>query len=193
MQKSSKTLAIEKLQDVLTELGLDLTDESLVETPGRIYRAWAEFCEHRNTQLVEVLGKQFTSTSDTPLDEFVMVRDIQFSALCAHHFFPFYGHAAIAYLPNKRLVGLSKLSRLVTVASHQAPTLQEYLTRDIGMAISKALQPQGVFVVMEAVHTCASCRGARSSSASTITSYVSGIFRTSSGAKMEVLSMWRGK
>jgi len=155
--------------DLLLALGLDLTDEQLAETPGRMARALLEMTTGPDFSLT-------TFPNDEEYDELVLVRDIPVQSLCEHHMLPFMGVAHVGYLPGERIVGLSKFARMVTFHARR-PQTQERLTKQIADDLHERLRPRGVGVVIEAEHTCMSLRGARASGTRTLTSTLFGVVR----------------
>jgi GTP cyclohydrolase I len=163
----------------LDALGIDRNSESLAGTPARVARAYAEM----------LTPDEFTATTfpnDEGYDELVVVRDIPFSSLCEHHLLPFSGVAHVAYLPGARLLGLSKLARVVT---HYARRLQvqERLTTQVADWLMAELEPKGVGVVMEAEHACMALRGVRATGTRTVTSALSGLVRDDERTRAEFL------
>ena len=127
---------------------------------------------------------------DVTYDQMVIVRDVEFYSLCEHHMLPFFGKAQIAYIPNGKVIGLSKMARLVDVFARRLQ-VQERLTREIADAIEDAIHPQGVGVVMEAQHLCMMMRGVEKQHSSTVTSAMTGVFREQQGTRNEFLSLVR--
>jgi GTP cyclohydrolase I len=171
--------ATESVADFLDALGIDRTTESLAGTPARVARAYAEM----------LTPDDFAATTfpnDEGYDELVVVRDIPFSSLCEHHLLPFSGVAHVAYLPGARLLGLSKLARVVT---HYARRLQvqERLTNQVADWLMTELQPKGVGVVMEAEHACMALRGVRATGTRTVTSALAGLVRDDERTRAEFL------
>lgn len=155
-------------------------DDSALETARRVLRFYAEFRPKKE------LDFKFTTFPAT-VNQMIIVKDIEFTSLCAHHLLPFYGFAHVAYLPNKLMVGLSKIPRLVDFWAHR-PSTQETLAHSIASDLKERLEAQGVAVVMEARHTCMSCRGVHKSQASMVTSEMRGSFLTSGDARNEFLT-----
>jgi GTP cyclohydrolase I len=171
-------------RDLLVALGADLADEGLEDTPRRMSSALAEL----------LTPEAFTATTfpnHGGYDELVVVRDVPFHSLCMHHLLPFQGVAHVAYLPGDRIVGLSKLARVV---EHYARDLQvqERMTKQIADWIDDTLQPRGVGVVLEAEHTCMTLRGIRKPGSRTVTSALHGTVREDARTRQEFLDLVRG-
>ena len=183
------TLAGASVQEIYAELlqriGEDPTRDGLLSTPKRMERSMA-FLTHGYTQSVaDVLHD---ALFDVDYDEMVMVKDIEFYSLCEHHLLPFFGKAHIAYVPNKKVVGLSKIPRIVDVFARRLQ-VQERLTQQIAEAIEEAIDPQGVGVVIEAQHLCMMMRGVQKQSSLTVTSSMRGVFKTQLQTRNEFLSL----
>lgn len=159
----------------------DVWDDSAEDTARRILSAWREFARS------EDMGFKFT-TFPTTANQQIVVNDIKFSSLCAHHLFPFYGVAHVGYLPNKLMVGLSKIPRVVHHFARR-PSTQETMTRDIAKFLKDRLEAMGVAVVIEARHTCMSCRGIREHDAVMRTSEMRGAYMSSPPAREEFLTL----
>jgi GTP cyclohydrolase I len=168
-------------RDLLEALGADTHDESLRETPRRMAAAYAEM-------LTPEPFNATTFPNDGDYDELVVVRDIPFHSLCEHHLLPFVGVAHVGYIPAERIVGLSKLARVV---DHFARNLQvqERLTTQVAGWFQRELQPKGVGVVLEAEHTCMSLRGATKPGTRTVTSALHGLVRDDSRTRQEFLAL----
>lgn len=169
---------------ILEAIGEDPEREGLLETPDRIARMYEEIYSGIGTTAEEHLSKTFTVESN----DLVIEKDITFYSNCEHHLVPFYGKAHIAYIPNGRVTGLSKLARTVEVYAKR-PQLQEKLTSDIADAIMKYLEPQGVFVYIEAEHMCMTMRGIRKPGTRTVTTTSRGVFKENSELRNEVLAL----
>ena len=169
--------------DLLAALGMDLTDEHLTETPGRMARALLEMTTVPDFELT-------TFPNDEDYDELVLVRDIPLQSLCEHHMLPFGGVAHVGYLPADRILGLSKFARMVTFHARR-PQTQERLTKRIADDLHERLRPRGVGVVIEAEHTCMSLRGARVPGTRTLTSTLFGLLRDDPRSRAEFLSLTR--
>ena len=163
--------AIKAIEDLLNALGEDTGREGLKDTPRRVADAFAEFISGEGKSAKEHLEKTFCHEGG----EMVVEKDIEFSSTCEHHLMPFFGKIAIAYIPDGKVVGLSKLARTVEVFSKRLQ-LQERLTDDIAKAIMQYLKPKGVMVVCEGVHTCMTCRGLKKADSKTVTYSVKGNF-----------------
>uniref|UniRef100_A0A674PA53 GTP cyclohydrolase 1 n=1 Tax=Takifugu rubripes TaxID=31033 RepID=A0A674PA53_TAKRU len=172
-------------KNILTELGEDVNREGLLRTPLRAAKAMQFLTKGYNESIKEILNG---AIFDENHEEVVIVKDIEMFSLCEHHLVPFFGKAHIAYLPNKKVVGLSKLARIVEVYSRRFQ-VQERLTKQIASAISEALEPAGVAVVIEAVHMCMVMRGVQKMNASTVTSVMLGSFNEDQDLRREFLSL----
>lgn len=175
--KTAAPIDHEALQDHMTEiligLGLDTDDPSIKDTPARVIKMLASFCQPFDPQALLVRGFQSADTASV-----VSQSDIPFTMLCEHHLMPAIGKAYIAYLPHKgHVVGLSKLSRLVDAVGRERPGLQESINDRIANLMQLYLEPKGVMVVIKAEHTCMTCRGAKAPGVKTTTSIVKGAFR----------------
>jgi GTP cyclohydrolase I len=170
---------------VLTALGQDLSVPGMSETPRRMARAYAE--------MLTVGAFDFTTFPNTEdYDELVLVHGIPLRSLCEHHMLPFVGVAHIGYLPEDRILGLSKFARVVDFFSHRAQT-QERLTKQIAEHLEQRLRPRGVGVVVEAEHSCMSLRGVRATGSRTVTSALFGALRDNPASRAEFLSLARGQ
>jgi len=170
--------------DLLAALGIDLDQDGLRETPGRMARAYAELFSARPFQLT-------TFPNDEGYDELVVARDIPFHSLCEHHLLPFHGVAHIGYLPGERIVGLSKLGRVIDLYARR-PQVQERLTTQVARWLTDTLEPRGVGVVLEAEHLCMSLRGVQKPGARTITSALHGAVRDDPRTRQEFLTLTGG-
>ena len=171
--------------DLLTALGLRIDTDEMAETPRRMVSAYAE--------MLAVPSFDFTTFANPEqYDQLVLVEDIPVRSLCEHHMLPFVGVAHIGYLPGDRILGLSKLARVVNFFG-QRPQTQERLTQQIAEHLQQQLDPHGVGVVVEAEHTCMSLRGVRAAGARTVTSALFGSLREDAAARAEFLSLTRGR
>lgn len=185
-RKERAGLDIESLvRDILIRVGENPRREGLLETPRRVSRA-LEFLTAGYRRRVEdvVRGAVFAEK----YDEMVIVKDIDFYSLCEHHLLPFFGRAHVAYLPDGRLIGLSKLPRIVDLFARRLQ-LQERMTVQIAEAIEQVLRPKGVAVVVDAQHTCISMRGIEKQHARTVTSAMLGAFRNQTQTRAEFLAL----
>jgi len=173
--------------ELLKRIGEDPARDGLRQTPSRMEKSMAFLTKGYEQTVASVLhGALF----DVDYDEMVMVRDIEFYSLCEHHLLPFFGKAHIAYVPNGKVVGLSKLPRIVEVFARRLQ-VQERLTQQIAEAIDEAIAPQGVGVVIEAQHLCMMMRGVEKQSSLTVTSSLRGVFKTQGQTRSEFLSLVR--
>ncbi|WP_188835946.1 GTP cyclohydrolase I FolE [Flexivirga endophytica] len=165
----------------LVALGIELDSEHLRATPGRMARAWAEMLTPRPFEMT-------TFPNEEAYDELVLARDIPFRSVCEHHLLPFTGRACVAYLPGDRILGLSKLARVV---EHFAcrPQTQERLTKQIADLLQEELQPRAVGVVMAAEHSCMTLRGVQATGSSTVTSTLLGKLRSDPRSRAEFMSL----
>ena len=169
------------VKELLASLGVDLSLEDVRETPRRVAAMYRELLtpgEYTFTTFENAAG----------YDELVLVRDIPFVSLCAHHLLPFTGHAHVAYVPGERIVGLSKLARAV-IHTARSLQVQERLTKQVADLIENELEPKGVGVVIEAEHQCMTIRGVRATGTATVTSTMYGLLRTNSATRQEFLSL----
>src|SRR6266700_3010341 len=163
--------------------------EGLIETPRRVVDAYQELYRGYRECPAELLDRTFTEIGK--YDDFVLVRDISFNSHCEHHMMPFMGRAHIAYKPTERVVGLSKLARLVDVYARRLQT-QEHLTSQITTAIDEILRPHGVGVMLEAEHMCMALRGVEKPGALTVTTHFTGAFREDAAEQVRFMTMLRG-
>jgi GTP cyclohydrolase I len=188
-ERPSRAEAEAAVRTLISYIGEDSAREGLLDTPRRVVEAFDELYRGYGQSPTEVLERTFGETAG--YDDFVLVRDIGFHSHCEHHMMPFYGKAHIAYTPVDRVVGLSKLARLVDIFAHRLQT-QEHLTAQIATAIDAILKPRGVAILLEAEHTCMSVRGVGKSGATTITTRFTGIFRDNPQEQARFLSLARG-
>jgi GTP cyclohydrolase IA len=176
--------AIEKsVKTILTAIGENPDREGLIKTPDRVARAYGELLEgYRTDPLILVNNATFTAD----YDDMVIVRDIEFYSLCEHHMLPFLGRAHVAYLPKGKVIGLSKIPRIVDMFSRRLQ-IQERMTGQIAEFLNTLLEPRGVAVVLEAVHLCGMIRGVRKHDARMTTSSMKGCFRESDITRNEFL------
>jgi GTP cyclohydrolase IA len=170
---------------ILDGIGEDVDRGGLKETPRRVARMYREICAGVGEDPTDLV----TVVEGADFDEMIMVRDIPLSSLCEHHLIPFNGRAHVAYVPNKsgHITGLSKIARVVDVLAKK-PQVQERLTTEIADTIERALDPRGVFVVIEAEHLCMTMRGIKKPGSITVTSAVRGLFRTDARTRQEAMN-----
>lgn len=176
------------VREILAAVGEDPDREGLRETPSRVARMYAELFSGLHDEPRAVLQKFFTEQ----YDEIVLVRDISFNSVCEHHLLPFMGRAHIGYLPNGKVIGLSKLARVVEVVSRR-PQVQERMTEQIANLLVEELGAKGVAVVVEATHTCMTIRGIRKPGSLCVTSAMKGLFRQNVSSRAEVLQLIYGE
>jgi GTP cyclohydrolase I len=180
---------IEKaMREIIEALGEDPMREGLLETPERVARFYGEVFAGLSEDPGEVIDAFF---GEEHYREIVMVREIPFYSMCEHHFVPFHGQAHVAYMPDGRVTGLSKLARLVEVFARR-PQMQERLTAQVADCLDQRLQPLGVMVVVEAEHLCMSMRGVKKPGATTVTSAVRGIMESNPATRAEAMSLLFG-
>ena len=172
------------VRSILTAVGEDPDREGLVETPARVARMYAEMFAGLKSDPSRHLAKVFTED----YDEIVLVRDISFCSMCEHHLLPFTGKAHIAYLPSGKVVGLSKLARVVEEVARR-PQVQERLTHTVANLVEDRLSARGVAVVVESTHSCMTMRGVRKPGSLCLTSAMRGIFRDDPKSRSEVLGL----
>ena len=180
--------AEEAVRTLIRWAGDDPSREGLRDTPARVARAYDEFFRGYSLDPEEVLRRTFEETGG--YDEMVLIRDIEVESHCEHHMVPIIGRAHVAYIPDKRVIGISKLARVVDIFSRRLQ-IQEKMTVDIASTIDRVLQPQGVAVVIEARHQCMTTRGIHKPGADTITSHMLGAFRNDPSTRREFLAMIR--
>ena len=178
----------EAIRNILIAIGEDPEREGLRGTPQRVARMYAEIYDGINRDPGDVVDAFF---GDEHYQEIVMVRDIPFYSSCEHHLVPFHGKAHIAYIPQGRVTGLSKLARLIE-GSARRPQMQERLTAQVADALMDRLDPLGVMVVIEAEHLCMSMRGVRKPGSITVTSAVRGSLATNPSTRAEAIALMKG-
>lgn len=181
LERTEKAIAA-----LLDAMGMSTDSPGTKETPRRVAEMYAEIFSGINVDPIAILDVVFEEGHD----EMVMVKDIPLYSMCEHHLMPFIGKAHVAYIPNEcgQITGLSKLARLVEALSRR-PQVQERLTTQIADAIERALEPRGVFVVIEAEHLCMSMRGVAKPGSLTITSAVRGVFKKNASTRAEAMAL----
>ena len=174
----------EAIKLLLEGIGEDTDREGLKETPERIGRMYEEICGGMDQDAGEHLSKVFSVDNN----EMVLEKDITFYSMCEHHLMPFYGKAHVAYIPNGKVTGLSKLARTVDVYARR-PQIQKRLTVQIADALERTLNPKGIMVMLEAEHTCMTMRGVKKPGSKTITTVTRGDFKTDRELQKQFLSM----
>lgn len=183
--KAFNTAAIRKaVREIIRAVGEDPTREGLRETPRRVADMYAEVFSGLRQDPADVLRVGFEEGHQ----ELVLVKDIPFYSMCEHHFLPFHGLAHVGYIPNGRVVGLSKLARAVEILARR-PQLQERLTSQLADAIMTTLEPAGVAVVISAEHLCMTMRGVRKPGSRTVTSAMRGVFQRNPATRAEFMSL----
>lgn len=186
--KPSREEAEKAVKVLLAWAGDDPQREGLLETPARVTRAFEEYFCGYDQDPIAVLQKTFSRSNEVESDETIVLRNIQFESFCEHHLAPFVGQVHIAYIPGERIVGISKLARVVNIFSKRLQ-IQEKLTKQIAGAIERALAPMGCIVAAEAHHHCMTTRGAFKPNASLITSCATGVFKSDEKLRRDALSM----
>ncbi len=187
--RPSREEAEAAVRTLIAYLGDDPVREGLAGTPMRVAAVVDELYRGYREIPADALARTFGETE--PYDDFVLIRDIAFTSHCEHHMMPFFGKAHVAYRPVERVVGLSKIARLVDVYARRLQT-QEQLTSQVAAAIDEVLQPRGVAVLLEAEHTCMSIRGVRKPGVSTVTTRFIGTFRDSAEDQLRFVTLTRG-
>jgi GTP cyclohydrolase I len=188
-RKPPQGVIASRMRDVLAELGEDPEREGLVNTPLRVEKALRYLTSGYTANVDEIVnGALF----DVKYDEVVIVRDIEFFSMCEHHMLPFFGKIHVAYLPDKKVIGLSKLPRIVDVFARRLQ-IQERLTQEVAETVQKLIQPKGVAVICEARHFCMMMRGVEKQHSGAITSAMLGAFRDNKETRNELLSLIGGR
>lgn len=184
--RPSRSEAEKAVRTLIQWSGDDPDREGLLDTPARVVRAYEEYFQGYNADPEEILKRTFEEVEG--YDEMVLLKDIRFESHCEHHMAAIIGKAHVAYLPKNRVVGISKLARVVELYA-QRLQIQEKMTAQIAGAINDVLQPQGVAVIIEAAHQCMTCRGVHKPGVSMVTSKMIGAFREDDRTRREFLSM----
>lgn len=189
IKRPSRADAEEAVRTLIAWAGDDPAREGLTDTPERVVKAYEEFYAGYGQKPADALERTFEDVGT--YDDIVLVRNIPFYSHCEHHMVPFVGRAHVAYFPTERVVGLSKLARVVDVFSRRLQT-QERLTADIVGAVDDALKPRGVAVMIEAEHQCMTLRGVQKHGASTVTTQFTGVFRDDPTEQLRFMTLVRG-
>jgi len=175
------------IRELLVQIGEDPTREGLVKTPRRVAKAWQEIAVGYDQHPGEMVrGALFEAEGK----EMVVVNDIDFYSMCEHHMLPFFGKAHVAYIPNGKIVGLSKIARVVEAYARRLQ-VQERMTRQIAECLMENMQPLGVAVVLQAQHLCMMMRGVQKQNSYAVTSEMLGAFKTKSKTRAEFLTLMR--
>ena len=185
-KKPSRKEAEEAVRTLIKWAGEDVKREGLIDTPKRVVNAYTDWFSGYEEDPKEILKRTFSETGG--YDEVIMLKDIRIESHCEHHIAPFIGNAHVAYLPNKRVVGISKLARITNIFAKRMQ-VQEKLTSQIATCIQECLKPRGVAVVVEAQHECMTTRGVHMPGISMVTSKLLGKFRTDASTRREFYSM----
>jgi len=186
VKKPSNAEAEKAVRTLISFVGEDPNREGLLDTPKRVVKAYQDWYGGYSQDPKEVLNKTFSEIEG--YDEIIMLKDIRVESHCEHHMAPFIGSAHVAYLPNKRVVGISKLARITRIFSKRMQ-VQEKLTAEIANCLQEVLKPRGVAVVIEAQHECMTTRGINEPGISMVTSQLLGKFRTDASTRKEFYSM----
>ena len=185
MNVKNKKIIESLTYDLLKEIGEDPSREGLLKTPERVSKAWEYFSQGHRLSIDEVINNAiFTESSE----DMVIVRDIEFFSFCEHHLLPFFGKAHVGYLPNGKIIGLSKIPRIIDMFSRRLQ-VQERLTHQVAETLNDVLSPRGVAVVMEGRHMCMQMRGVEKQNSFASTSSMIGQFRKSAETRSEFLSI----
>jgi GTP cyclohydrolase I len=187
--RPSREEAEAAVRTLIAYTGDDPKREGVLDTPKRVIDAYEELYQGYRECPTEVLDRTFSETAG--YDDFVLVKDIGFNSHCEHHMMPFFGKAHVAYRPTDRVVGLSKLARLVDVYARRLQT-QEHMTSQVATAIDEILKPRGVAVMLEAEHMCMSLRGVEKLGSLTVTTHFTGTFRDDVNEQVRFMTMLRG-
>jgi GTP cyclohydrolase I len=184
-KKRSSSKIEEAVRTILLGVGEDPNRDGLLLTPSRVEKSFEFLTSGYRTKIEDIIND---AVFEQDYDEMVIVKDIEFYSLCEHHLLPFYGKAHVAYLPNGRIVGLSKVPRIIDTFARRLQ-VQERLTQEVAETIQKYLKPRGVAVVIEAYHMCMAMRGVQKQASLTTTSSMQGVFRSDMRARNEFLKL----
>ena len=184
--RPSEAEAMAAVKTLIRWAGDDPTREGLVETPKRVVEAYREFFAGYEQNPDDILAKTFEEVED--YDEIVLLKNMRFESHCEHHMVPIIGKAHVAYIPNRKVVGISKIARLVDVFAKRLQT-QELMTKQIAETIERVLKPRGVAVIIDAYHECMTTRGVHKSETTTVTSAMHGVFKSQATSRAELMSL----
>ncbi len=184
----SRDEAEQAVRTLISFIGEDPSREGLIDTPDRVVRAWEDFFYGYKEDPADILGRTFEEVDG--YDEIVLIRDIRLESHCEHHIVPIIGKAHVAYLPDRRVVGISKLARVVDTFAKRMQ-VQETLTAQIAETINNVLQPKGVAVMIEAAHMCMTTRGVHKPGTDTVTTTMRGVFKEDPNMRREFLDLIR--
>ena len=176
------------IKDILTLIGEDVTREGLVDTPFRVIKSWLELYKGYRQSPADILNCSFQEGMEKMTDEIVICKNIEFTSMCEHHMLPFTGIAHVGYLPDKKVVGLSKIPRLVECFGCRLQ-IQEKMCTQIADSFMEFVEPAGVGVIIEAKHLCVGCRGIKKPTTSMITSAMRGKFKSQTQTRNEFLQL----
>tara|TARA_Y100000590_G_C15469708_1_gene919698 strand:+ start:364 stop:942 length:579 start_codon:yes stop_codon:yes gene_type:complete len=177
---------IERLtKSLLKEIGEDSNREGLVKTPHRVAKAWKELSKGYNQKIEKLINN---AVFKEDYDQMVVVKDIEFYSMCEHHLLPFFGHAHVAYIPNGKIIGLSKIPRIVDMYARRLQ-VQERMTQEVAATLNDALNPRGVAIIIEAQHMCMQMRGVEKKKSYMSTSSMLGIFRSDNKTRKEFMDL----
>ncbi len=185
-EKPSYEDALKAVETLISYVGEDISREGLLETPKRVVKSYEELFSGYDKDPKFILSKTFEDVEG--YDEMIIVKNIRFESHCEHHMLPIIGKAHVAYIPRSRVVGISKLARVVDLYAKRLQT-QERMTAQVADAIRDVLEPKGVGVVIEAVHQCMSMRGVHKAESATVTSRMVGLFRSDSRTRSEFMDL----
>ncbi|WP_297814230.1 GTP cyclohydrolase I FolE [uncultured Helicobacter sp.] len=183
MKKEMKNHIEENIREIFDYIGENRQREGLLETPTRVLKSWEHLYSGYKSNPKEILGKVF---ADGACDEMVVLKNIEFYSVCEHHLLPFFGKISIGYIPDSKVVGISKLARLVEVYSRRLQ-IQEKMTAQIADTLMEVLQPKGVMVVAEAKHMCMVMRGVEKQDSLMLTSAIRGLFKSDHRTREEFM------
>lgn len=189
MKKFNKQLVERAVKDLLIGIGEDTKREGLLDTPKRVAKSWQEITSGYRQTEAKILKRRFAVGK---YDEMVMCRGIEFYSMCEHHLLPFSGQCHVAYIPSDKVIGLSKMARLVEMFCKRLQ-IQELLTKQIAEAMQQQLNPLGVAVMIEAGHLCMKCRGVKKTNSDMVTSMMLGVFKKNPQTRHEFLTLVKGR